>query len=104
MSTRKPVAPSEKKRRPHNAQRIEYSSFPELLALIAAEPRTALVGDRQVKMPRSERLLRLILDRALKGEVPDVTKLLQLMAKSPGVAATFRDERVTVISGSMCDI
>jgi len=86
-------------RKPHNARTINYASFDELLALIAAEPRSAMVGDEQVIMPRGERLLRLMLDRALQGHARDVIKLLQLMANSPSIAATFREERVTVISG-----
>lgn len=95
---------SKPSRKPHNARTIEYAAFPELLALIAAEPRTALIGDGQVSMPRSERLFRLILDRALQGNVRDVIKMLQLMAKYPAVAATFRDETVIVVSGAMCNV
>lgn len=91
-------------RKPHNAKTANYASFDELLAQIAAEPRTALVGDEQITMPRGERLLRLMLDRALKGHPRDVIKLLQMMAKSPSVAATFRDETVTVISGALCHV
>lgn len=86
-------------RKPHNAKTANYASFDELLALIAAEPRNAFLGDEQVTMPRGERLLRLMLDRALKGHPRDVTKLLQMMAKNPATAATFRDEFVTVIGG-----
>ena len=91
-------------RKPHNARTIEYATFPELLALIAAEPRTALIGDGHVSMPRSERLFRLMLDRALQGNVRDVIKMLQLMAKYPAVAATFRDETVIVVGGALCNV
>ncbi len=91
-------------RKPHNARTANYASFDELLAQIAAEPRTALVGDQQVTMSRRERLFRLMVDRALQGKVREVTKLLQLMAKNPSTAATFRDETVTVISGVLCRV
>lgn len=104
MVIKKSGAASRGNRKPHNAARSEYASFNELLSLIAAEPRTALVGGEQVTMSRSERLLRLMLDRALQGKVREVTKLLQMMARSPGVAATFRDEWVTVVSGALCDV
>lgn len=87
------------KRKPHNARTTDYASFAELLAMISAEPRTALVGDEQVTMPRGERLLRIMVDRALQGHAREVTKLIQLMAKSPSLAATFRDERVLVLGG-----
>lgn len=92
------------RRKPHNARTLEYFSFNELLAMIATERRVALVGGKQTSMCRSERLLRLMLDRALQGKVREVTKLLQLMAKNPSVAATFRDEVVIVVSGAACNV
>ncbi len=55
-------------------------------------------------MSRSERLLRLLVDGALKGDVRNVTKLLQLMAKYPAIAATYREQFVVVISGAFCDV
>ena len=91
-------------RKPHNARTTEYVSFNELLAMIAAERRVAVVGGRQTSMNRGERLLRLMLDRALQGKVREVIKLLQLMAKNPTVAATFRDEIVIVTSGALCHV
>lgn len=92
------------KRKPHNARKVEYSSFNELLSSVAAEKRAARVGNDQVVMRRNERLFRLMLDRALKGNAREVTKLLQLMAKYPTVAATYRDEFVTVVSGHLCNV
>lgn len=92
------------RRKPHNARTIYYLSFYELLAMIAAERRVALIGGQQTSMSRSERLLRLLLDRALAGKARDVIKLLQLMAKNPSVAATFRDEIIIVTSGALCNV
>lgn len=91
-------------RKPHNARTPGYGSFNELLALIADERRTALVGEQQVIMSRRERLFRLMVDRALQGKVREVTLLLRLMANSPTLAATYRDQVVTVISGSLCTV
>ncbi len=92
------------RRKPHNARSVHYASFEELLAQIAAEPRTARVGDEQVTMSRSDRMLRLLLDGALRGDVRNVTKLLQLMAKYPAIAATYREQLVIVMSGAICDV
>jgi hypothetical protein len=104
MSTRSPKSGARARRKPHNARSVHYASFEELLAQIAAEPRTARVGDEQVTMSRSDRLLRLLVDRALQGDVRNVTKLLQLMAKYPAIAATYREQFVVVISGAFCDV
>lgn len=103
MASRTLRAATGGKRRPHNAASREYGSFEDLLAAIAAESRTALVGTDQVVMSRSERLLRVMVDRALQGNVREVTKLIHLMATRPKLAATFREEIVTVISGPLCN-
>ena len=92
-----------RRRKPHNASTNDYASFDELLASIAAEPRTALVGSDQLKMSRSERLFRVMVDRALQGNVREVRRLLHLMATRPTLAATFREETVTVVSGPLCN-
>ena len=92
------------RRKPYNVATRDYGSFEDLLAAIAAEPRTALVGDDQVVMSRSERLLRVMVDRALQGHAREVSKLLQLMATLPTLAATFREETVIVVSGPLCNV
>lgn len=91
-------------RKPHNARTFAYGSFNELLALIANERRAALVGEQQIIMSRRERLFRLLVDRALQGQVREVTLLLRLMANSPTLAASYRDQVVTIISGSLCTV
>lgn len=93
-----------KPRKPHNARTAEYGSFDELLTQIAAEPRKARMGDQEVTMPRIERLLRVMVARALARNVREVTKLLGMMAKSPALVATFREEMVTVISGDLANV
>lgn len=91
-------------RKPHNASSTEYGSFNELLDLVGAESRTALIDGEEVSMPRRERLLRVMVNRAHRGNVRDVIKILQLMAKYPAVAATFRDETLIVVSGALCNV
>jgi hypothetical protein len=54
-------------------------------------------------MSRSERLFRVMVDRALQGNVREVRRLLHLMATRPTLAATFREETVTVVSGPLCN-
>ncbi len=104
MSARSPKKGPCTRRKPHNARSVHYASFDELLAQIADEPRVARVGDEEVTMSRRDRLLRLLLDGALRGDVRNVTKLLQLMAKYPAIAATYREQFVVVMSGAICDV
>jgi hypothetical protein len=84
-------------RKPHNARESDYVSFNELLGKLATELREVQVGDDLIKMPRVERLIRLTLERALKGNVRDVTKMLNLMAQNPELAATHRERTVVHI-------
>ena len=104
MSVKSPRKGPRGRRKPHNVRSVHYASFDELLAQIADEPRVARVGDDEITMSRRERLLRLLVDGALKGDVRNVTKLLQLMAKYPAIAATYREQFVVVISGAFCDV
>lgn len=104
MTSTKANGAKTRKRKPHNAPSLEYASFNELLEQVAAQPRNAVVNGNTVQMPRSERLLRLMLDRALQGKVRGITKLLQLMAANQRVAATHRDEFVTVINVIACNL
>lgn len=92
------------RRKPHNARSVHYASFDELLTQIADEPRVARVGDDEVTMPRRDRLHRMLVDGALKGDVRNVTKLLQLMSKYPAVAATYTEQVVVVTSGAFCNV
>lgn len=101
MSKKTTTNPAKPARKPHNARTASYGSFGELLTQVASEPRKARMGNAQVTMPRSERLLRVMLASALSGKVRDVAKLLGMMAKNPALAATFRSETVTVLCGSL---
>ena len=95
---------TKRERKPHNARTAEYGSFDELLEQMGAEPRTARMGDQEVTMPRTERLLRVMVARALDGKVRELTQLLRIMAQRPHLAATFREDFVTVVSGIMCKV
>ena len=101
MTTKSPKGGGHRKRRPHNARTFDYFSFDQLLNQIAAEPRTALVGDEKVVMSRKERLLRLQIEQALKKKAREVTMLLKMMAKYPVLARTLREELVIVFSGNI---
>ncbi len=87
-------------RKPHNAGTNEYVSYNELLLRLAHEPRAVQIGDQQVTMPRVERLMRVMVERALQGNVRDIAKLLQMMARNPTLAATFRMQTVIHMSPS----
>lgn len=104
MTKRTDTNKSKQRRKPHNARRVDYGSTDELLAQIAAEPRTVRVGEREVTMPRIELLWRVRVARALAGNVRELKHLLRIMAKRPALAATFREEFVTVVSGVLARV
>ena len=91
-------------RKPHNARTSEYVSFDDLLSRLASEPRTVQMGDQHVTMPRVERLMRVMVDRALQGKVRDIAKLLNMMAKNPTLTATFREQMVIRICPSLANL
>ena len=104
MTRKSPKSEGRGKRKPHNAKTITYISFDDLLRQIALAPRSATIGDAEVTMSREERLYRLMIDGALKGEVHDVLFLLKKMAENPTVAAAYREEIVMVISGPLAAV
>jgi hypothetical protein len=84
--TRKTGARSAR-RKPHNAKTADYGNFEDLLALIADEPRKANIDGEDVTITRVEALLRAMVDRAASAKSRELIKLLQMMAKDPGLAA-----------------
>jgi hypothetical protein len=91
-------------RKPHNAtQPADYSSLAELISKVGDEPRKVLVRGQEVNMSRSERLLRLQVDRALQGNVREVANIIRLMIKYPDIAASYREEKVVLIAGIDAD-
>jgi hypothetical protein len=98
--TRKTKKP-QSSRKPHNAKKSEFVSFGDLLGKVATEVREVQVGDDLIEMPRVERLIRLTLARALKGNVRDVAKMLNLMAQNPELAATHRERTVIHINPAL---
>lgn len=91
-------------RKPHNARREDYQTFDELLAKIGDEPCQAMVDDEEVTMTQIERLLRVMIDRAMHGNVREMTKLLQIMPNDPGLAATSRTQTVIFYSKLLADV
>lgn len=104
MTTKKAKGASARKRKPHNARTMEYVSSVELLRMMACEPRTVEIDGQTVTMPRGERLLRLMVMRALQSKSREIVKLLQIMFANPTIAATYRDESVIVFSGAFCHV
>lgn len=104
MTTKSPKAKARSKRKPHNAETEEYGSFFELLTKIATEARKATIGDKEATITRVEGLLRVMVERALKGEVREVLKLLQLMEKNPAMATTNRTRTILFISKALADV
>jgi hypothetical protein len=74
-------------RKPHNAKTTDYGSFGDLLNFVADEPRKAKIDGKDVTITRVEALLRAMVDRAAVGNTRELNKLLQMMAKDPGLAA-----------------
>lgn len=91
-------------RRPHNARIADYYSFNELLNIVADEPRKATIAGKEVSMTRTEALLRVTVDRALQGKTRDMIKLLQMMAKDPGLAATSRTQTIYFFNGHLANV
>ena len=89
------------RRRPHNVPRERYESFDELLVKIAHEPRKAILGEEEVTMSRLEFLLRTVVDRAMAGQVREMTLILKVLADHPGLAATARTQIITVVGSAL---
>jgi hypothetical protein len=79
----------------------QYTSFDELLATIADEPCQATIDGKVVTMTQRERLFRVMIDRATRGNVREITRLLHIMAKDPGLAATSRTQSILFINGAL---
>ncbi len=92
------------KRKPHNAGTLTYDSFFDLLKMVADEPRKATIAGEEVTITRTEALLRVTIDRALQGKTRELTKLLQFMAKNPGLAATSRTQLIYFVRGALADV
>lgn len=102
MGTGKTTAP--RRRKPHNVRKEQYQSFDELLATIGYETRVATIGDQEVMMTRLEAVLRVMIDRALQGNVRELTKILRIMANDPGLAATARSQIIITVGGALAGI
>jgi hypothetical protein len=90
-------------RRPHNIKVLAFDTLGELVRHIGAQPRTVTMKGKPVKMTRAERSFRLMLDRALKGNVQDLAEILRLMIKHPQVVGRGRLRQIIVIRGALAD-
>ena len=88
-------------RKPHNAKTSDYGGFQDLLALIAEEPRRGKIDGKDVTISRAEALLRAMVDRAISGKTRELTKLLQMMAKDPGLAAKSPTKTIYYVGSAL---
>ena len=88
-------------RKPHNAKTVDYGGFGDLLTLIADEPRRGKIDGKEVTITRAEALLRAMVERANSGKARELCKLLQMMAKDPGLAAKSPTITVICIGGAL---
>ncbi|GAA4003489.1 hypothetical protein [Sphingomonas humi] len=88
-------------RKPHNAKTVDYGGFGDLLTLIADEPRRGKIDGKDVTITRVEALLRAMVDRAASQKTRELIKLLQMMAKDPGLAAKSPTITVIHIGGAL---
>ena len=94
-------ASARRRRKPHNAAVTSFDSFSDLLEIIANAPRKATMDGEEVTITRREAFLRLSVDRALHGNVRELTKVLQMMSKHPKLAAAWRGQRIIFIRGEL---
>ncbi len=89
-------------RKPHNARApLEHDSLADLVRQVGSETRKVLKGGETVEMTRTERTLRLQVERALEGnKVREVASILRLMLKHPEIARSYRKEITIFIGGS----
>ena len=79
-------------RKPHNATSApDFENLAELIQLVGSEPRKVLVGGKTVEMTRSERMMRLQLERAMQGKAQDVRQVLSLMLRYPDIGRSSRE-------------
>jgi hypothetical protein len=89
------------RRKPHNAKTADYENFGDLLNFVADEPRKAKIEGKEVTITRAEALLRAMVDRAAVGKTRDLSKLLQMMTKDPGLPAKSQTITVIHIGGAL---
>jgi hypothetical protein len=78
-------------RKPHNATSApDFENLAELIQLVGSEPRKVLVAGKTVEMTRSERMMRLQLERAMQGKAQDVRQVLGLMLRYPDISRSSR--------------
>ncbi len=88
-------------RRPHNAKVLDFDTIGDLVRKLGAEPKKVTVDGKEVEMSWAERLLRLTLERALKGNIRDIAQLLRLMIKHPHVTGQGKVRMVYFLSRSL---
>lgn len=92
-------------RRPHNAgKRGTFRSVGERARAIGAEPKRVTLGGKEVVMSQSERLCRLIVEKAINGSVSDLKLLIRTMVDHPQIAASATDRWVMFLAGNDAEL
>jgi hypothetical protein len=90
-------------RRPHNAVIPTDGSLKDVVHRIANELHEVTINTKRQTITRKERVFRLTVDRASKGNVRDIVHILSIMAKHPELAASFRVETVYFFNGALAN-
>lgn len=92
-------------RKPHNAPPPpEFESLQDLVKKVGSEIRKASLKGETVEMSRTERTLRLQVDRALSGKTRDLVQILRLMQRHPNITKSYKERTVITVSGLMVGI
>lgn len=94
-----------KGRRPHNkAPAPDIESLEELVAKLAHEPTRVRRNGELVEITEAERMIRLEVDDALKGNIPALKHLIRFMIDHPAIVRSTRSEVWIFINGPLADV
>ncbi len=92
-------------RRPHNARKPPaFRSVDELTRSIGAEPRSATLRGKDVVMSQAERMFRLTVDSALKGNVSNLLLVIRTMVDRPQIAGSAQERWVLFLAGADAEL
>ena len=87
--------------RPHNAVTPTDHSLKDVVLRIANELHEVSINGEPRTISRAERVFRLTVERAVKGNVRDIAHLLRIIAKNPELAASERTDTIIFINGAL---
>jgi hypothetical protein len=86
-------------RRPHNAKPLDFENVADLVRKLGSESKRVSLNGREVDMTWAERSLRLTIERAINGNVRDITQLLRLMIEHPNISGHGRLRCIIYLGG-----